>query len=199
MALNRREQRLIGLAGLVAFGVLGYFYVVEPLRTRIAHDQELMPVREKSLVKAQQLIAQKDALQQELQELSKAIDKAKGKLLPGSTPALAASELQSRVKGFSADTSVDVRSERVLPTVERGDLLEIPVEITVSSGIRELVSLLHQIQSAENVLTLSDVKVRVVSVGQPKELLTTLTISGYILSSGQPPKSGDKVSTPSKG
>jgi hypothetical protein len=92
-----------------------------------------------------------------------------------------------------------VRSERVLPTIERGELLEIPVEITVSSGIRELSSLLHQLQSAENLLTLSDVKVRVVSVGQPKELLTTLTISGYILSSGQPPKSGDKLTAPSKG
>ena len=52
MALKRREQRLIFLAGLVAFGVLGYFYVVEPLRTRIAQDQELIPVREKILAKS---------------------------------------------------------------------------------------------------------------------------------------------------
>lgn len=199
MALKRREQRLIFLAGLVAFGVLGYFYVVEPLRTRIAQDQELIPVREKILAKSRQTIAQKDTLRRELEQLSKTIDEAKNKLLPGSTPALAASELQNRVKGFSADTGVEVRSERVLPTIERGELLEIPVEITVSSGVRELVSLLHQLQSAENLLNLSDVKVRVVSVGQPKELLTTLTISGYIFSIGQPPKSGDKVTVPSKG
>ncbi|HLC42134.1 MAG TPA: type II secretion system protein GspM [Methylomirabilota bacterium] len=199
MALKRREQQLISLAGLVAFCVLGYLYVVEPLRTRIATDQERIPVREKILAKARQTIAQKELLRRELEELSHTIDEAKTKLLPGSTPALAASELQTRVKGFSADTGVEVRSERVLPTVERGELLEVPLEITVSSGIRELASLLDRLQSADNLLTLSDVKVRVVSIGQPKELLTTLTISGYILSPSQPPKSGDKITAPSKG
>jgi len=198
MALSRREQRLIGLTGLFALGALGYFYVVEPLRTRIAQDHELIPVRERSLAKAQQMIAQKDALRQELNRLSQAADAVKNKFLPGSTPALAASELQTRVKGFSSDTGVEVRSERVLPTIERGELLEIPLEITVSSGVRELVSLLHRLQSTDEILTLSDVKVRVVSIGQPRELLTTLTISGYILGS-QPPKLGDKTPSPSKG
>ena len=199
MALNRRELRVIIFGSVVALCVIGYLFFVEPLRNRIIHDRELIPARERSLTKAQQLISQKEALAQELQEHSKTIEKAKQKLLPGSTPALAASELQKRVKDLSAASNVEVRSERVLPTVERGELLEIPVEITVSSNIRELTTLLHHVQGTENYLTLSDVKVRVISVGQPKELLTTLTISGYILSSSQPQKIGDKVPAAPKG
>jgi hypothetical protein len=199
MALNRREQRVIIFGSVVALCVIGYLFVVEPLRSQIIRDRELIPARERSLIKAQQLIGQKEALAQDLQEISKTIEKAKHKLLPGSTPALAASELQKRVKDLSATSDVEVRSERVLPTAERGELLEIPVEITVSSSIRELTTLLHRLQETENYLTLSDVKVRVISVGQPKELLTTLTISGYILASSQPQKTGDKVSTAPKG
>ena len=198
MALKRREQRVLIFGSLVALAVIGYLYGYEPLHNRIVRDQELIPALERSLTKARQLIAQRGALAQELHNLSTTIEEAKAKLLPGSTPALAASELQNRVKGLSNELGVEVRSERVLPTVERGELVEVPVEITVSTGVRELTGLLYRLQ-VENLLTLSDVKVRVVSVGQPRELLTTLTISGYILSASQPPKPGDKGPAPSKG
>ena len=75
-----------------------------------------------------------------------------------------------------------MRSERILPPVERGDLLEIPIEIAVSGEIRQLVDLLALIDRAPKLLAVQDLKVRVVNITQPKELLATLTLSGFILS-----------------
>ena len=62
------------------------------------------------------------------------------------------------------------------------------MEITVSGGIRELVSLLVQLEDVGKLLSVQDLKIRVLNVNQPKGLLTTLTVSGYILPKPPTPK-----------
>jgi Tfp pilus assembly protein PilO len=94
---------------------------------------------------------------------------------------VAASELQKLVKEVAAAAATDVRSERILTPVERGELLEIPIEIAVSGEIRQLVDLLARLERIPKLLTVQDMKVRVVNVSQPRELLATLTLSGFIL------------------
>lgn len=66
--------------------------------------------------------------------------------------------------------------------MEHGELLEIPIEIAVSGEIKQLVELLNRLEGARKLLTVQDLRVRVVNVSQPKELLATLTVSGFLLS-----------------
>src|SRR5262249_16203831 len=98
---------------------------------------------------------------------------------PAGTPAVAASELQKLLKGMAAQASTDVRSERILPPVERGDLLEIPIEIAVSGEIRQLVDLLALIDRAPKLLALQDLKVRFANTTQPKEPLAPRPLWGF--------------------
>jgi len=87
----------------------------------------------------------------------------------------------------------------VLPLVERGGLQEIPIEITVASGLREAVRLLFDLEHTTKILTVQDVKVRVVAVGQPRDLLTTFNVSGYLLPTTPAPTAGGTASGPPKG
>jgi len=80
----------------------------------------------------------------------------------------------------SGTAGVEMRSERVLPAVDREGFLEIPIEVTLACKVRELVHFLHRLEQMKTVLTLSDFKVRVVAAGQPRDLLATLTVSGYM-------------------
>jgi len=197
--LSKREQVMIGAAFLAAILASGYLYVVEPRWAEIKNlEQDRIPAREQVLTKARARINQQDTVRSELAQISQAVEKLSQRLLPGATPPLAASALQKEIKDLAAAASVEVRSERILQPVERGDLLEIPVEITVSGGIREITSLLYRLEGTTMFLTLKDLKVRVISVGQPRELLTTLTVSGFILSSG-PPQKAEKPAGPPKG
>ena len=98
---------------------------------------------------------------------------------------MAASELQKIVKDMAAQAKTEVRSERILPPADRGELLEIPVEIAVSCEIRQLVDLLARLDSAPKLLPVQDVKIRVVNLTQPKDLLVTLTVSGFVLPNPQ--------------
>jgi Tfp pilus assembly protein PilO len=178
--IQRREQRLLVLAGVVAVGVLGYSYVIEPLAERREGVQTQIAAREARLQGQQRLIERRERYAQELEELRGEVERRRGRLLPGDKAPLAASELQNLVKKTAQDTGVEVRSERVLPTNERGGYTEVPVEVTLSGPIRAIASFLHRLEAVPVLVAVQDVKVRVVSVGAPRELLATLALAGYI-------------------
>jgi len=179
--LSRRERTivLVGAVGLVL--VLGWLFVVEPLTERTRLTAELVPSRSQVLSRRLDLLARKDGITKDLETTNADIEKMSERFLTDAAPAVAASELQKLTKDMAAQANTEIRSERILPPVERGELLEIPVEIAVSGEIRQLVDLLAKLEGAQKLLTVQDLRVRVVNVSQPKELLATLTVSGFIL------------------
>ena len=179
--LSRRERMLIVVGILGALVVAGWTLVVQPLRERHGAAGELIPVREQILTRRLDLVARKSAILAEREAVDARLQNVSTRFLTAATPAVAASELQKLTKDMATQVKTEVRSERILQPVERGELLEIPIELTVSCEIRQLVDLLAQIERAPKILSVQDLKVRVINVSQPKELLATLTVSGFIL------------------
>jgi Tfp pilus assembly protein PilO len=188
--MSGRERRLVGLAVAGAIAVAGYLYVVEPIQDANRQAAELLPTRQAGLERRQAMIARKAALQAELIEVSKRVDVESARLLQGPTAPLAASELQKMVKDVASEANVEVRSERILTTADKGGLLEVPIEITVAGGIRESVDLLYRLERTDKLLTFQDLKLRVISAGQPRDLLTTITVVGYLAA---PPAAAGKT------
>ena len=178
--LSRRERTIILGAVVVAAIVVGWLFVVEPIRERNEITAELVPVRQELLTRRRELVARKDTVASDLQAIDQQIDKLSARFLTAAAPAVAASELQNIAKEMAAAAKTETRSERILPTVERGELVEIPIEIAVSGEIRQLVDLLSRIESAPKLIRVQDLKVRVMNITQPKELLATMTLSGFI-------------------
>jgi type II secretory pathway component PulM len=178
--LSRRERTIV--AGALAIAViLGvWLLIVEPIRERNAITAELVPVREEVLGRRRDLVARKGAITAELQATDQRIEKLSARFLTAAAPAVAASELQNIAKEMASAAKTETRSERILPPVERGELLEIPIEIAVSGEIRQLVDLLNRLESSPKLLRVQDLKIRVMNITQPKDLLATMTISGFI-------------------
>jgi Tfp pilus assembly protein PilO len=179
--MSRRERILIGggvLAGLV---VLGWAFVVQPISDRYRVSAELVPVREQVLARRLELVARKATITRDLEATNGQLQALADRFLPASTPAVAASELQKLAKEIAVKASTEIRSERILPPVERGELVEIPIEIAVSAEVRQLVDVLARLEQAPKLLTVQDLKIRVVNISQPKDLLATITLSGFIL------------------
>lgn len=179
--LSRRE-RIVAAGGLgAALLIGGWMLVVQPILERNRAAAELIPAREQVLERRRGLIARKNVILEEVRATDAEIDKLSARFLTATTPAVAASELQKIAKDLAAQASTEIRSERILPTAERGELLEVPIEIAVSGDIRQFVDLLARLEGAPKLLTVQELKVRVVNVSQPRELLATLTLSGFIL------------------
>ncbi len=180
-SLSGRERRLILGAVVVAVLVGGWFFVVEPVFERNRLAREVIPARSELLARRRDLLGRKDSITAGLSEVNIKINTLAGRFFTATTPAVAASELQKLVKETAGQVRTEVRSERILPPVERGEILEIPIEITVSGEVRQLVELLARLEAAPKLLSVQDLKLRVVNVSQPKDLLATITLSGFIL------------------
>lgn len=179
--LNRRERVIVAVALVVLVVVGGWELVIQPLLDRNRQAAELIPMREQTLARRLDLIGRRQAIESDLQATQARIASVSERFLTSAAPAVAASELQKIAKDMASEARTEIRSERILPPVERGALLEIPVEIAVSGEIRQLVDLLARLEASEKLLTVQDLRVRVVNVTQPRELLATLTLSGFIL------------------
>lgn len=181
--MSRRERVMIAVGVLAAMLVVGWEFIVQPVRDRFRAAAELTPVRTQMLLRRQELIARKGSIARELESTNARLQADADRFLPAATPAVAASELQKLAKEIAVKASTEIRSERILAPVERGDLVEIPIEIAVSAEIRQLVDLLSRLEQTPKLLTVQDLKIRVVNTNQPKELLATITLSGFILPS----------------
>jgi type II secretory pathway component PulM len=196
VTLQPRERRLLLIAATVGVVVLGYWFVVEPFMIRRERVRELIQSREALLARQDRLLARRERFLVEERELREEIARRRQRLLPGDKAPLAASELQKLVKTTAQETGVEVRSERTLPTTERGGYLEVPVEVTLSGPIRALVSFLHRLEQAPLLVSLQDVKLRVVSVAQPRDILATLALAGYIQTGGEGAAAMGRSETP---
>ena len=178
--LSARERRIVLGAIALALVIGGWVFVVEPIRARNASTAELLPVRADVLERRRQLVARKGAIAAELQGVDQRIESLSSRFLVAAAPAVAASELQNLAKQMTAAAKTETRTERILPPIERGELLEIPIEIAISGEIGQIVDLLDRIDRAPKLMRVNELKVRVMNVSQPKELLATMTLSGFV-------------------
>ncbi len=199
MTINKRERRLIGLAVFVTLAVMAYVYALEPIQEWRRSGAELIPTREALLERRRLIVAQRPSLLAEMEKVDQQLQSREPRWLQGPTPPLAASELQTLVKDLALKAGAEVRSERILPLVDRAGLQEVPIEITVAAGLRETIRLLYDLEHTTKILTVQDVKVRVVAVGQPRDLLTTFNVSGYLLPGPPAPTAGGAAPGSTKG
>src|SRR5207249_11352814 len=118
-----------------AFVEQGYIVEIVPLTARMRATSDLVPTRSQALARRQDLLARKEAIVKELERTSADIERASARFLIEAAPAVAASELQKLTKDLAAQAGTEIRRERILPPVERAEILEFPVEITVSGEI----------------------------------------------------------------
>jgi len=179
--LSLRERVIVGAGAVVALAVGGYLLLVEPLLARARDAEARVPAREAALERRRLLVAQGPRLAEEMAAVTERLETESARLLRGPTPPLAAAELQKLVKELLPPGGVEVRSERVLPPADHQGLQEIGLELTFVGSIRDTVAALTRLERTDRLLGLRDVKIRVVAPGQPRELLTTLTVAGYLL------------------
>ena len=179
-SLGRRERVIAGGGIVVTVLVLAWIFGLQPIIDRRQLLVEQVAAREQALIGRMSLVARRGAITAELDATDRRLEQINARLLVAAAPAVAASELQRVVKDLAAAAGTEVRSERILPPEERGELLEIPLEVAVGGDIRHLVDFLARLESAPKLMLVKDLRVRVLNMAQPRELLATITISGFV-------------------
>jgi general secretion pathway protein M len=171
------------LAVLAAMGFIAAapFVRLNWLEQTIAHNQE-------ELLQLRKEIAREGALRKENSELAAVGEDASLMLLQGETTGIAGANLQKLMSGLVLQHGGTASSIQILPTKEDGNLVRIPISLSISVGIDGLRDILYGLETGTPLLFIDDITIKSESAdfGTPDPhylgpLDVTLQVSGYAL------------------
>ena len=174
------------MAGLALLALLTMIYLYHSLNRSTQMLNEALHLKQRNLAAYRQKVLEKKVVQRELSRLQNTFKQAEAALLTGKTPSLAAAEIQEMVTNIVNATGAQIKTVRILQPDRSGKemYLAIPVEVTISSTMRELTQLLYKLDSSAKLLRI--VKLGIRSRGGRRGLensvnmVTTLTVEGFV-------------------
>ncbi|VBB41984.1 conserved hypothetical protein [uncultured Desulfatiglans sp.] len=176
-----KRTRIIVLCGLVALlgGVLFRFY---PALSGMFDRSDEIASRELTLRKYRKVVESGEDVNVRIDSLRKMLGRMEAGLLKGTTPSLAAADIQSILNGIADRSKVQTKTVRVLKAepVEGLPYMSVPVEFTVNCGIRQLKEILYQIENSPKYLTVQKVRINVVRRGRVDQIQGDVTVVGLM-------------------
>ena len=177
--VNERERRFLIIGGLAIFLILAFqlftWYNVTKDRLKdYSNDKYYM------LQKQLDRITESESIDNKTNRAEAELKRLENTLLKGSTPPVAAADLQKFLKDTAAISNIDVNLERTLNPVILENYLGIPVEIGFSTTTKSLQDLMVRLRKSAYLLTVSEIKIRVTNISKPEEIYTTLVVTGFI-------------------
>ena len=179
LRVNTREKKVL-IAGAVIVALIIIYRLTIWYGDIASATGEYVEARRVTLSKQLNKIAQKDKLQKKHDNLSCELIILERGLLSGSKAPVAAAMIQRDIKGYASTLNISIKSERALTPVDNGFYLAVPVEIGFSATTAKLKGLLYRLTTSPKLLTVSEVKIRVININDPKDAFTTLIVTRYI-------------------
>ena len=120
-------------------------------------------LKEKQLVKYQQMFHSSGDLEKKIALLKKTLKQGESGLLTGKTSALAAADIQKVVREMADKSQMEIKTVRVLKPADVGGshYLSIPVQLSITGTVRQLKEFLYQIRASSKYLTVQKVGITV--------------------------------------
>ncbi len=179
LKIKEREKKFLVYGGIAAAIIL--FYSLFSWYTDLkAEVDEISGTRMYMLEKQLHAIAGKGDLKKKLDILEKKLERQEKSFLQGDTPPVAAAALQKLLKRSASILNIEVKLERTLNPVETGFYLGIPVEIGFTASTDKFKNLLVELRRSSFLLTVTEIKLRVTNISNPKDIFTSLVVTGFI-------------------
>ncbi|MBN1830320.1 MAG: hypothetical protein JW884_14405 [Deltaproteobacteria bacterium] len=178
----RDRKKLFYFVVLLVLFAAGLSYRFFPLIEEVLVSEEEIVIKEKQVEKYRQVIGSREDLQKRHDALQKSLSSMEAGFLNGSTPSLAAVDIQNVIDSIVRTSEVSVSTVRVMKTkdLDKWPYTKIPVQFSVNSNIRQLRDMLYSIQSSEKYLTIDDIKLSVLRRRNEDVIRADITVSGFI-------------------
>ena len=195
--LTRERKIIFGVGVFLLIG--GLVYNLLPAFQGASSDAEMLAVKQQRVLKYMAKLKEQSVLEARLQNAQNRLRSAESGLLQAKTPALAAVDIQQVLTQIADKTEAEIKTMRILGSeVVAGEgYIAVPVEVTISSDIRQLVGVLYDIQNAPKLLRTKDIAIRSAGFRRGEKILSTLTVEGFMKKEGQGLESGPVGRPPS--
>ena len=181
MNVSKRDKRFltVGAAALLLFLVVNY--IIVPFIESEGEIRDGTEQKEVTLEKFEKIIAGRAEVEKQLAQVKKKQSQLNAKLLTGSTPSLAAAEMQKMLEKISAAHDLELKSVKVQDGEKQGDLLTIPLEIRLQTDLDRTRKFLADIEKNQKYLVVPSLKISVQNQRDPKEVIVTMVVTGFFM------------------
>ncbi len=190
MNISKRDKKIltIGVLALVLF--LLTTYVISPFIESEQKIREQTEQREMLLQKYEKIMSQKSEIERNLAQMKRKKETLQKKLLKGSTPSLAAAEMQKMLEKISKAHGLELKSVKVKEEEKEGDFLAIPLEIRLTTDLNRTRKFLADLENNLKYLIIPKLKISVKNQRDPKEIIVTIEVKGFFMEEGAGVKKG---------
>ena len=170
---------MIGGLAVVLFLIINY--VISPFIESENDIQEGTEQKEMLLKKYERVINQRGEIEKKLAKMKREQSGLNKKLLKGSTPSLAAAEMQKMLENISKKYDLELKSVKVKDAEESGEFLAIPLEIRLTTDLNSTRKFLADLEKNSKYLIIPKLKISVKNQRDPKEVIVTLVVTGFFM------------------
>lgn len=176
-----QKRILFMLAGIVMI-ILAISFGVLPLLEAKKRAQEEIVLKKRALLKYEQFLQNRKAIEEELGRTLKQYVEFQQKLLSGETPQLGAANLQEIVKRLSEKNGIGIRSFRMLEPKEMNFYVKISLNIDFNpiNSMLSLGQFIYDIEHHEKELMISEMDFLVFNPRMPNNIQGNLIVTGLM-------------------
>jgi Tfp pilus assembly protein PilO len=179
--ISKRDKKFLTVGAVALLLYLVVNYVVMPFLEREREIREGTEQKEVTLEKFEKIIAGRAEVEKQLVQVKRKQTQLNSKLLTGSTPSLAAAEMQKMLEKISATHDLELKSVKVQDGEKQGDLLTIPLEIRLQTDLDRTRKFLADIEKNQKYLIVPSLKISVQNQRDPKEVIVTMVVTGFFM------------------
>ena len=155
-----RERLLLALAGGALVLVLFVYGIVKPYRAYLEELDDEIAQQAMLIAKMERQQNRGPQVEQQVSQLRQRMQDVRQRLIPGGTPALAASQLQERLRNIARERGLDVLTTVSLRDEPAGDFRKTTVQMTLRGNLPELAQFMSAVEYGDWRLAVSSLEVR---------------------------------------
>ena len=184
MKISKRDKKIVTIGSFAVALILVITYVIIPFIESESDIREGTERKEMMLQKFKKVINQKEEIEKRLTQVKGKQNQLNRKLLKGSTPSLAAAEMQKILEKLSKTHKLELKSVKVKDAEEKGEFLVIPLEIRLITDLNRMRKFLAGLEKNAKYLVIPKLKISVKNQKDPKEVIVTMVVTGFFLNKG---------------
>ena len=181
MNISKRDKKVLMTGALAVALFLVINYVISPFIESENDIQGGTEQKEMLLQKYERVINQRGEIEKKLAKMKREQSDLNAKLLKGSTPSLAAAEMQKMLENISKKYGLELKSVKVKDAEESGEFLAIPLEIRLTTDLNSTRKFLADLEKNSKYLIIPKLKISVKNQRDPKEVIVTLVVTGFFM------------------
>jgi len=178
MKITKRLKKIIIFGGSLVCMLALYRFIYEPIIDYEKGMRQDLELKAGLISRYGKVIKEEDKFETSKRQFEISLDKAERLFLSAKTVALAAAQLQYLIQSKAQVYKVNIRNASIGKTEEMGDYRKVSVKVTTESGLRGLMSFLHDLESYPKFLKISKTILRGHVSNNASRINTTLIVEG---------------------